>query len=72
MDMSLNEFQTLTSTCWKEKDQPFTNVMTKNKFTGRYRVGLISIFVPNSSLFRKYYTEFIFDDNFNCINEYLF
>ena len=40
MDMTLNEFRLLTSTCWNEKYQPFTNDMTKDKFTGRYRLGL--------------------------------
>ena len=52
MDMTLNEFKLLTSTCWIEKYQPLTIDMTKNKFhSGRYRLGLNSIFVPNSSPF---------------------
>ena len=51
MDMTLNEFKLLTSTCWNEKYQPLTIDMTKNKYTGRYRLGLNSIFVPNSSPF---------------------
>ena len=51
MDMTLNEYKLLTSTCWKEKYQPFTIDMTKDKFFGRYRLGLNSIFVPNSSPF---------------------
>ena len=49
--MSLNEFKLLTSTCWSENYQPLTNDMTKNKYTGRYRLGLNSIFVPDSSPF---------------------
>ena len=51
MDMTLNEFNLLTSTCWNEKYQPLTIDMTKDKFTGRYRLGLNSIFVPDSSPF---------------------
>ena len=51
MDMTLNEFKLLTSTCWNEKYQPLTFDMTKDKYTGRYRLGLISISVPNSSPF---------------------
>ena len=54
MDMTLNEFKLLTSTCWNEKYQPLTIDMTKDKYTGRYRLGLNSIFVPNSSPFEKY------------------
>ena len=51
MDMTLNEFKLLTSTCWIEKYQPLTIDMTKDKYQGRYRLGLNSIFVLNSSLF---------------------
>ena len=51
MDMTLNEFKFLTSTCWNEKYQPLTIDMTKGKFTGRYRLRLNSIFVPDSSPF---------------------
>ena len=51
MDMTLNEFKLLTYTCWNEKYQPLTIDMTKDKYQGRYRLGLISIFVPNSSPF---------------------
>ena len=54
MDMTLNEFKILTSTCWNEKNQTLTIDMTKDKFCGRYRLGLNSIFVPNSSLFYIY------------------
>ena len=48
MDMTLNEFKLLTSSCWNEKYQPLTIDMTKDKYTGRYRLGLNSIFVPDS------------------------
>ena len=51
MDMTLGEFKYLTNTCWNEKYQPLTIDMTKDKYTGRYRLGLSSIFVPDSSPF---------------------
>ena len=51
MDMTLLEFKNLTSICWNEKYHPLTIDMTKDKYTGRYRLGLNSIFVPNSSPF---------------------
>ena len=51
MDMTLNEFKLLTSICWNEKYQPLTIDMTKDKYMGRYRLGLDSIFVPDSSPF---------------------
>ena len=51
MDMNLNEIKYLTSTCWNEKYQPLTIDMAKNAYAGRYRLGLKSIFVPNTSPF---------------------
>ena len=51
MGMTLNEFKLLTSTCWNEKYQPLTSDMIKDKNCGRYRLGLNSIFVSNSSPF---------------------
>ena len=51
MDMTLNEFKLLTSICWNETYQPVTIDMTKDKYTGRYRLGLNLVFVPDSSLF---------------------
>ena len=39
MDMTLDEFKYLTSTCWNEKYQPLTIGMTKDEYTGRYRLG---------------------------------
>ena len=51
MGLTLNEFKLLTSTCWNEKYQPLTIDMTKDKYTRRYRLGLNSIFVPNTSPF---------------------
>ena len=50
MDMSLNEIKNLT-TCWDKKYQTFTIDISKGKYTGRYRLGLQSKFVPDSSPF---------------------
>ena len=49
MDMNLNKFKYLTSTCWKEKYQPLFIDKSTDKHTGCYRFGLKSIFVPDSS-----------------------
>ena len=51
MDMTLNEFKFLTSTSWNEKYQPLTIDTTKDKYTGRYQLGLNSIFVPDTTPF---------------------
>ena len=51
MDMTLDEFKYLTSTCWNKKFQPLTIDMSKDHYQGRYRLGLNSIFVPNTSPF---------------------
>ena len=51
MDMTLDELKYLTSTCWNEIYQPLTIDMTKNAYNGRYRLGLKSIFIPDSSPF---------------------
>ena len=51
MDMTLDEFKLLTSICWNQKYQPLAIDMTKDKFTGHYRLGLNSIFVPDTSPF---------------------
>ncbi len=51
MDMTLNEFKLLTSICWIEKYTPLTIDMTKDKYTGRYRLGLNNIFVPETTPF---------------------
>ena len=51
MDMTLNEFKLLTSTCWNKNYQPLTIDMTKDKYTGRYRLGLDNIFVPDTNPF---------------------
>ena len=51
MDMTLNEFIYLASTCWIKNYEPLTIDMTKDKYTDRYRLGLNSKFVPDSSPF---------------------
>ena len=51
MDMALDEFNYLFSTCWNKKNQPLTIDMTKEKYTGRYRLGLNNIFVPDTTPF---------------------
>ena len=51
MDMTLDESEYLTCTCWNDKYQPLTIDMTTDKYTGRYRLGLNSLFVPNSNPF---------------------
>ena len=51
MDMTLNEFKYLTSTCWKKNYQPLTIDMTKTEYDGRYRLGLKLIIIPDSSPF---------------------
>ena len=51
MDMSLNDFKYLTSTCWNEKYQPLTIDMSKDRYHGRYRLGLNSILFADSSPF---------------------
>ena len=52
-DMTIKEFKYLTSACWNETYQPLTIDMTKDRYQGRYRLGLISIFVANSSPFQN-------------------
>ena len=52
MDMTLNEFKYLTSICWNERYRPLTNDMTKDKYIGRYRLGLFSLFIPDGILFK--------------------
>ena len=49
MEMTLDEFKYLTSTCWNKNYQPLTFYMTKDT---RYRLGLIAIFVPKFSVLR--------------------
>ena len=39
LDMTLNEYEYLTGPCWDKKYQPLTIDMTKDNYTGRYRLG---------------------------------
>ena len=43
-DMTLDEYKYLSSTCWNEKYPPLTIDMTKDRYTGRYRLDLNSLF----------------------------
>ena len=52
INLTLDEFKNLTSTYRNEKYQPLTIDMTKDKYAGRYRLGLVSLFVPNSNPFQ--------------------
>ena len=51
MNTTLNEIKLLISTCWNEKYQPLFIDKIMDKYTGGYRLGLKSIFVPESSPF---------------------
>ena len=51
MDLTLNEFNLLTSSCWNKNYQSLTIDMTKDKYQGRYRLGLNSLFVPDTTPF---------------------
>ena len=51
MDMTFEEFKYLTSACWIERYQPLTIDMTKDNNQGRYRLGLNSIILPNTTPF---------------------
>ena len=51
IDMTLNEYKFLTSTCWNKNYQPLIIDTAKDKYTGRYRLGLNSIIVPTSNPF---------------------
>ena len=52
--MTLNKFKFLTSTSWNEKYQSLTIDMTKEKYTGRYQIGLNSLFVTDGSPFQMF------------------
>ena len=51
MDMTIGEFKLLANSCWQTNFQPLTIDMTKDKWVGRYRLGLDSIFVPMTDPF---------------------
>ena len=50
--MTLNDFKNLTNTFWDIINQPFTIDKTEGEFRGTYRLGLHSLFVPDSSPFQ--------------------
>ena len=50
-DMTYNEYKYSTSTFWDEKFQPLTIDTAKDKYTGRYRLGLNFLFIPNTNPF---------------------
>ena len=52
MDMTLHDFKYLTTTCWIGKYQPLTIDMTKDRYTGRYRLGL-NIFRSKKLIFEN-------------------
>ena len=49
IDMTLDDFKNLTSICWNQNYLQLTIDTTKDKYTGRYRLGLNSMFAPDSS-----------------------
>ena len=51
MDMTLDEFKILKSTRWCEKFYPLTIEMTKDKYIGRFRLGLNSLFLLKTNHF---------------------
>ena len=51
MDMKFDEFKELGFFCWETKYQPLTIDMSKEIHQGKYRLGLVSIFFPDSNPF---------------------
>ena len=51
MDMTLIEFKLLTSICWDDKHHFFTIDVTKDNYTGRYRLGLETLFILHTNPF---------------------
>ena len=51
MDITFNEFKLLTSIFWNQRYQALTIDVTEDKYTGRYRLGLNSLFIPDTNLF---------------------
>ena len=49
MNMTLNDIEFSTKTCWNEKYHTLNIHMSKDRDQGQYRSGLKSRFVPNSS-----------------------
>ena len=55
MDMTPKKIELLTTICWYKTYQPLTIDITKVKYTGRYRLELISMFVQIATLFKLKY-----------------
>ena len=51
IDMTINEFKYLCNICWQTNFQPLTIDILRDKYIGRYRLGLDTIFVPKSNPF---------------------
>ena len=51
MDMTLSERKLITSICSNERYQLLTIDMRIDKYTGPYRLGLDSLFVPHTNPF---------------------
>ena len=49
MDMIFKEFKELCSDCWRSNYQPLTIDMSKEIYQGKYRLGLDSIYFPDSN-----------------------
>ena len=52
--MTLNEFNILTFPCWKERYQPLPIDMKKDKYAGRYRLGLNHLSIPDTNTLQNY------------------
>ena len=51
MDMSFQELNNRSASSWEQKYQLLTNDTTKDKHTGRYRLGLNSLFILDKNPF---------------------
>ena len=49
--MTIDGYKFSTTTCWNEKYQPPTIDRTKDRYQGRFRLGLNTMFTPDSSSF---------------------
>ena len=58
MDMTLNEPNLVTSSCWDEKFTYLTSDMTKYKHTSRYDLKLNSLLVPDANPLHHQYFSF--------------
>ena len=63
MDMTPYQLKLLTSNGWIEKYQPLTIDMTKDTYTGLYRVGLIFLFIPETRAFHIFLYDYLSERN---------